>query len=296
MNYCNGITLKGLKCQKKAKNGSYCKLHISQFQPEQEGKKELNFTDLPLEMMVEILGHLSAKNLIRFRRVSKRMKDIVSMVQLKMVDVSFTEIDDSALAFFSKATTVNLCRCLNVTADGLAQLKNVESIQLAGTNMTGFKEFPSTLKAADLRLSKITNDDLKAFSKVKKIMFDYCCVDSGLAHLKNVKSISLTSCGNITDAVLSNLKEVDTINLSECDMVTDEGLKHLKKATNISLKNCIRITDNGLYHLENVQTICLDGCRGVTDIGCEYLRNKGVQLSRKAAHFTINCARNILED
>ena len=59
---------------------------------------------------------------------------------------------------------------------------------------------------------------------------------------------------------LKDLKQLSTLDLTRCHNITDEGLKHLKDLPlkNLNLGWCDKITDAGLEHLKDLRQLYPD--------------------------------------
>jgi len=124
-----------------------------------------------------------------------------------------------------------------------------------------------------------TDGVMKYFENVHDIvvMWGNNITDSGLQHLKNVKTLELRG-SNITDDGLAHLENVEELFLKGTDRITDAGLAHLTKVKEIDLRMCDGITDAGLTHLKNVEIIWCRDCKQITEAGKQILKDKGVKV------------------
>src|SRR5207245_524185 len=114
-------------------------------------------------------------------------------------------------------------------------------------------------------LNLITTKELIKFSQINKYFMNF--------FKRNIKWFKI-NCSNsiIMDEGLEYLKDVHTIDLYDCNQITDKGLAYLKGVHTIDIRGCNQITDKGLEYLKGVHTINLYGCNQITDKGLEYLK------------------------
>lgn len=101
-----------------------------------------------------------------------------------------------------------------------------------------------------------------------------------LKGLKNLKSLSLAGCSQITPKglnIIANLKDLEILDLSHTQ-ICDDNLKKMKNLKNLkilTLLNCELITDEGIQYIgdfENLESLDLSYCRQITDKGIMHLK------------------------
>nr|GEX50209.1 hypothetical protein [Tanacetum cinerariifolium] len=98
----------------------------------------------------------------------------------------------------------------------------------------------------------------------KRLRFKEIGIGSLVRSCKNLRTLILTGCVNVTDKSLKIIAEatcLNALNLRGCYLISDLGLEYL---ANGDLKNCLhtlylsecdRITDNGIIHLKKLVTL-----------------------------------------
>ena len=102
----------------------------------------------------------------------------------------------------------------------------------------------------------------------------------GLRALRNLKTLSLQGCINITDKGLvhfSGFRHLKILSLRGCNQVTDSGLAHLRDLASLKELNLMgtKVTHKGLAYLSafrNLKELQLNGCEGITDEAVQMLR------------------------
>jgi len=165
-----------------------------------------------------------------------------------------------ALKHLKSLTSLNLCRCYDVTDEGVASLASLS--RLTSVNLS------SCFTLTDRALEAL--QPLTALSRLD-ISGCYDVTDTGvkaLSPLTNLLSLNLAHCIKVGDsgvASLSPLSKVKTLNLESSGILTDRGLfalESLTSITDLSLGRADEVTDEGLSvleHLTNLRSLRISG-------------------------------------
>jgi hypothetical protein len=113
---------------------------------------------------------------------------------------------------------------------------------------------------------------------------------------KNLTSLDLRGCRNITDKgieALKNLPNLTSLDLGECRNITDKGieaLKNLPNLTSLDLRECRNITDKGieaLKNLPNLTSLDLRGCGNITDKGIELIVENNLAITTLHSNYPL---------
>jgi len=80
---------------------------------------------------------------------------------------------------------------------------------------------------------------------------------------KNVRTLNMAKCRQITDAGLAPLTNLTSLNMAR-DQITDAGLAPLTNLTSLNIALCREITDTGLARLTNLTSLNIYGCQQIT--------------------------------
>ena len=93
-----------------------------------------------------------------------------------------------------------------------------------------------------------------------------------MKYLKNIRTLNLWNCQNITDNGLKYLNNVRELNISCCYNITGNGFKFLKKIHTLISSACDNLEDNSLQYLSNIHTLDISDCPNITGEGFKYLK------------------------
>lgn len=184
-----------------------------------------------------------------------------------MFRVPENSIDDD-FKKFSHLTEIDASFCKSLTSNCFQYLSNAIDLSLCGCkNILSIPDFKHNIQTIDMSHTPITDDDLRHFSNVKKIVLSGCSniTDKGLAYIANVPEIDLFGNNNITDEGLKQLSLVQKLNIGFCDRITDHGLKHLISVRDLNLNGCEQLVGTFLPALNNLERLILFGCIKIND-------------------------------
>ena len=186
---------------------------------------------------------------------------------------------------------LQISNCLNITDEGVKStiaLKRLSNLYIQGCRFSG-----AGLKRLDLKVlwanrSAINDEGLRCIAGMKNLRsldLSFCenITDAGLgklASLLQLEELCLSGCKQITDLGLRNLaalKNLRKLELCGCEKITDQGLQSLASLVNLRelhLENCSGFTDQGLQSLAslvNLRELYLDNCSGITGEGFQKL-------------------------
>ncbi|GKC38342.1 leucine-rich repeat, cysteine-containing subtype protein [Tanacetum coccineum] len=134
----------------------------------------------------------------------------------------------------------------------------------------------------DVGLQKVADACIHLFyvNLSGRLRFTEIGIGSLIISCKNLRTLILKDCVNVTDKTLKIIAEATRVNaltLEGCNLITDLGLEYLANGDlkhslhTIYLGKCDKITDNGIIHLKKLVTLrslSFLMCRGkITDYG-----------------------------
>jgi hypothetical protein len=164
--------------------------------------------NLPFDIYVEIFNYFSTKELLNYRLLSKKFKEIIER-SLKFRPIRCTNKVEN-LSMFQYVEKIDLQMCRLITDNMLKDLKNVTCINLYGC-------------------SEITDTVLKYLKNIKEINLAGChkITDNGLKKLKNVKFIDISYCHKITSEGLVHFNKYPTVVIDDCRGICKKSIKVL---------------------------------------------------------------------
>jgi hypothetical protein len=181
----------------------------------------------------------------------------------------------------------------NLTPKGLRYIKNFKNLKalaipdyVQSKELSFLQELPS-IEYLNFAGPMVNDEKLSIIGKLTwltQLSIGGSEVSTGLAHLKNLKSLRYLNLAALRNlnldrdlsyiAALTDLEELDL----QDAMVNDNGLVHLSKLHKLRRLNLLKtspsgkITDSGLAHLKHLQSLVdLQIPSGITDIGIEHL-------------------------
>lgn len=173
---------------------------------------------------------------------SAAFSSVTSIKGLKQFSAESIPIGDATLAELGKIPGLESVSLVHVDDLSPAGVKHLRSVKLKSFKVMTFKK-GSALNDAAL-------EDIAAIATLEELSFGpplpssletgvTWIGDAGVAHLaklKNLKSLNLGSCFNVSDAGVKHLKDMKgltELNLGCCSKVTDASLPILKGLTNL---------------------------------------------------------------
>lgn len=170
-------------------------------------------------------------------------------------------IDGWMMKMYKTSQIINIvASCYDMVAVTILQkINSVGILKLLKLFPCIRKIFKKHAKLLPLKFSyrEIRNKDLKYLKNVHTIDLSCCnnITDSGVKHLKKVKSIDLACCNKLINGI-KYLKNCDYVNISSCTKITN--IYHLKKCKKIDISRS-GLTLNSLSHIDNLQEIVING-------------------------------------
>ncbi|KAL9650848.1 hypothetical protein ABK040_001898 [Willaertia magna] len=114
------------------------------------------------------------------------------------------------------------------------------------------------LKVLDIKLTKISDNELKGLTNLEKLKLENCNKVYGkcFLNLKQLKTLKLTNMYNIKDESLVELKNLNKLTVYQCTLLTGDFLKHLQQLTELNIKN-ERFNIENLNSLINLKVLFL---------------------------------------
>ncbi|XP_053321032.1 F-box/LRR-repeat protein 12 [Spea bombifrons] len=239
---------------------------------------------LPDNVLLEVLGFLSVRDLIRSGRVCKRWKRLIMDKSLwKNVDLTPYKLNSKIFWHLvrhrigTSLQTLKVKGLLNsakkqefLTSAVLQEMEkrypNLENLHLEETSLRSlnYKCFPSTLKTLGLHQCEIPMDWLKASPTKNK----------NLSNLQTLVLRNVSSFSNHHLETICSQSSLKTLSLTGTYRVNDIGIQkavpYLKSLEHLKLHGC-SITDITLHligcHMKHLRILALTNFRSLTDSG-----------------------------
>ena len=242
------------------------------------------------DTLIELAKNCKQLNYLNMRnchRVTNKGIIILSKncKQLKYLNISecFLITINGILSICNNLQKLNGFKCEDLylndkTIYYINKLENLEVLNISNNNITG------------KTISKLNNNHIKLLSLYKIDLLNDKYFNILTKNLKNLKTLELNHCENVTDKgikKLTHLKHLNCITMSHCDQVTDKGIISLSKKKDIiyfDLHDSNNITDKSIISIvkycKNLQTLYFNNCMNITDKSIFYI-NKHRNLLRE---------------
>lgn len=168
---------------------------------------------------------------------------------------------------FTSLTNLDVSRCMNLTELNLTGCKklrdlNVGSVPLSGLNLSGLSNFERLTEGSAITGTiDLSGTGIKSLgnysngSAAAEIILDNCknLTSIGLEHCNNMTKLSLNGCSSLTGISCWYSDSLTSIDLSSCTELTDLSFHYLSGLTDVNLS-----ADNKLESIEICTTALTD--------------------------------------
>lgn len=268
---------------------------------------------LPTELQKKIIGHLYEvdsdmgwektiiffENFNNFSLVSKTIQVLVSESGKRIDELDFSLVNFNRDKMTDEKLEKILTICPNIQKLRLTGYKNItdKSLESIGNlkklvffapynnifapcdNITDTDFLSSTalvnLRTLDVYFSVLRDDRFINFKNLTSLALTVCqdVTGAGFVHLSNLSTLKLSRCIMIDNNSLAHLKSaknLTSLDLSYINLLDDMGLVHLSSLVNLTSLNfsCINLTNAGLGHLIHIKKLTslgLENCAWLTN-------------------------------
>ena len=224
---------------------------------DQNGNKSI--TDNSLTVIGETVSYLRLENGTQITD-----KAFLHLKQIRrLILINCQQITDGAFSNLRNAQSIDqqsgnqnilrilhLCSCYQITDNSFSNLRKVQGLSLVDLLITdrALVEFAdlagSAAESADLQILCIIDcPNICLFGDPSAVLQGVPqCVPSGEYRFRNLHTVLLDDCPNVTDSSFRSMSFVDTLILNNCNQITGEGFRHFKNIQTLRVFAC-PITD-----------------------------------------------------
>lgn len=208
---------------------------------------------------------------IQANNITDRALDEIDGVEY--LDISSNaNITDACFVHLKDIRILRIPGCINITDAGLANLNSIERLNISVC-------------------SKITNAGLVPLVGLVELVMRVCeqptITDEVFAAFKNLKSLDITGCKQLTNGMFQYMPGVESLILGHVTIsgvgltnlvglkrleatfsyISDEAVASLRGLTYLDLSYAKQISDAALANLQGIKELYIEGCKSITDVG-----------------------------